>query len=128
MGFLQFNPDGTLKISEEMQSEKDREKDCIIITKEQISVKPAKAQIKIRFPEKVESPGKVLMLYDNLSREISSDAMHRMEQTNEQTFAVKIYNGSMTMYSTLDSLAYGFKEALSAGNSNGVIIKGAWGK
>ena len=127
MGFLQFNPDGSLKLSEEQSAEKEKERRSIIITKEQISVKPAKAQIRIRFPEKVENPGKIFMLYDNLSREISSDANHKIIQMNEQTFVIKVDEGSWSMYSSLDSLAYGFREALSVGNGNDVVIKGSWG-
>ena len=125
MGFLQFNPDGSLKLTQEQSYEKEREKQSIVITKEQISTKPARAQIRIRFPSKVENPRKVFMLYDNLSREISSDAMHKMQQLNEQTFIIKIENGSWSMYTTLDFLVRGFKEALSIDN-NKIIIKGAW--
>jgi hypothetical protein len=126
MGFLQFNPDGSLKLNAEQSYEKEREKQSIVITREQISTKPAKAQIRIRFPEKVGNPRKVFMLYDNLSREISSDAMHKIEQINEQTFIIRIDSGSWSMYSTLDFLARGFKEALSIDSNNRIIIKGAW--
>jgi hypothetical protein len=126
MGFLQFNPDGSLKLTQEQSYEKEREKQSIVITKEQISTKPAKAQIRIRFPEKVENTKKVFMLYDNLSREISSDAMHKMEQINEQTFIIKVDQGSWSMYTTLDFLVRGFKEALSINNQNKIIIKGSW--
>jgi hypothetical protein len=127
MGFLQFNPDGSLKVTQEQSYEKEREKQIIVITREQISLKPAKAQIRIRFPQKVENPRKVFMLYDNLSREIPSDAMHKIEQINEQTFIIKIDNGSWSMYSTLDFLVRGFKDALSINNPNKIILKGAWG-
>lgn len=126
MGFLQFNPDGSLKLNEEQSYEKEREKQSIVITKEQISTKPAKAQIRIRFPSKVENPRKVLMLYNNLSREMPSDAIHKIEQINEQTFIIKIDNGSWSMYSTLDFLVRGFKEALNIDYPNRIIIKGAW--
>ena len=126
MSFLQFNPDGSLKLTEEQSYEKEREKQSIIITREQISTKPAKAQIRIRFPEKVENSRKVFMLYDNLSREISSDAIHKIEQTNEQTFIIKINEGSWSMYTTLDFLVRGFKEALGMDSRNKIIIKGAW--
>lgn len=125
MGFLQFNSDGSLKLNEKQSYEKEREKQSIVITREQINTKPAKAQIRIRFPQKVENPRKVFMLYENLSREFPSDAMHKIEQINEQTFIIKIDNGSWSMYSTLDFLVRGFKEALSIENSN-IIIKGAW--
>lgn len=126
MGFLQFNSDGSLKLTKEQSYEKEKEKQSISITREQISIKPAKAQIRIRFPERVENPRKVFMLYDNLSREISSDAVHKIEQTNEQTFIIKIDSGSWSMYTTLDFLARGFKEALSINNQNRVILKGTW--
>lgn len=126
MGFLQFNPDGSLKLTEGQSYEKEKEKQSILITREQISIKPAKAQIRIRFPERVENPRKVFMLYDNLSREISSDAMHKIEQTNEQTFIIKIDSGSWSMYTTLDFLARGFKEALSVDDRNRILIKGTW--
>ena len=126
MGFLQFNPDGSLKLTKEQSYEKEREKQSIIITREQISTKPAKAQIRIRFPEKVENSRKVFMLYDNLSREISSDAIHKIEQTNEQTFIIKINEGSWSMYTTLDFLVRGFKEALSVDSKNRIILKGTW--
>lgn len=125
MGFLQFNSDGSLKLNEKQSYEKEREKQSIVITREQISTKPAKAQIRIRFPQKVENTKKVFMLYENLSREFSSDAMHKIEQINDQTFIIGIDNGSWSMYSTLDFLVRGFKEALSIDNSN-IIIKGAW--
>ncbi len=125
MGFLQFNPDGSLKLNKEQSYEKEREKQSIVITREQISVKPAKALIRIRFPEKVENPRKVFMLYNNLSREISSDAMHKIEQINEKTFIIKIETGSWSMYATLDFLVRGFKEALSIDNKN-IIIRGTW--
>lgn len=126
MGFLQFNPDGSLKLNEKQIYEKEREEQSIVITREQISTKPAKAQIRIRFPEKVENPRKVFMLYDNLSREISSDAIHKIQQINEQTFIIKIDNGSWSMYSTLDSFVRGFKDALSIDSHKIIIIKGAW--
>ncbi len=125
MGFLQFNPDGSLKLTPEQRYEKEKENQGIVITREQISIKPAKAQIRIRFPERIENPRKVLMLSDNLSREISSDAIHKIEQINEQTFIIKIDNGSFSMYTTLDFLIRGFKEALSVDNKN-IIIKGTW--
>jgi hypothetical protein len=126
MSFLQFNPDGSLKLTQEESYEKEREKQSIVITREQISTNPAKAQIRIRFPQRVENPRKVFMLYDNLSREISSDAMHKMQQLNEQTFIIKIENGSLSMYTTLDFLVRGFKEALSIDSRNRILIKGAW--
>ncbi len=125
MGFLQFNPDGSLKLSEAQTYEKEREKQSIVITREQISVKPAKAQIRIRFPNNVENSRKVFMLYNNLSREVSSDSIHKFEQMNEQTFILKIENGSWSMYTTLDFFVRGFKEALSIDNPK-IIIKGAW--
>jgi len=124
MGILQFNSDGSLKLTDGQNAEKELEKESIIITREQISVKPAKAQIRIRFPNKVENPNKVIMLYDNLSREISSEAIHKINQANEQTFIIKVDEGSWSMYSTLDSLTYGFREALS--HENKVLIKGSW--
>lgn len=126
MGFLQFNPDGSLKLTKEQSYEKEREKQSIIITREQISTKPAKARIRIRFPEKVENPRKVFMLYSNLSREMSSDAMHKIEQINEQTFIIKVENGSWSMYTALDFFVRGFKEALSVDSRNRIILKGAW--
>ena len=126
MGFLQFNPDGSLKLTEGQSYEKEREQQSIVITREQISTKPAKAQIRIRFPERVENPRKVFMLYDNLSREISSDAMHKIEQINEQTFLIKVDNGSWSMYTTLDFLVRGFKDALSIDCKKRIILKGNW--
>lgn len=125
MGFLQFNPDGSLKLSEAQTYEKEREKQSIVITREQISVKPAKAQIRIRFPNKIENSRKVFMLYNNLSREIRSDTIHKMEQINEQTFTLTVDDGSWSMYTTLDFFVRGFKEALSIDNPK-IIIKGAW--
>jgi hypothetical protein len=126
MGFLQFNPDGSLKLTKEQSYEKEIEKQSIIITREQISTKPAKAQIRIRFPQKVENPKKVFMLYENLSREISSDSIHKIQQINEQTFIIKIDAGSWSMYTTLDYLVRGFKDSLSIESQNRIIIKGAW--
>ncbi len=126
MGFLQFNSDGSLKLTGEQGYEKEREKRSVVLTREQISIKPARAQIRIRFPERVENPKRVVMLYENLSREISSDAVHKIEQINEQTFIIKIDSGSWSMYSTLDFLIREFKEALSTDYPNRIIIKGTW--
>lgn len=126
MGFLQFNSDGSLKLTGKQGYEKEREKRSVVLTREQISIKPARAQIRIRFPERVENPKRVVMLYENLSREISSDALHKIEQINEQTFIIKIDSGSWSMYSTLDFLIREFKEALSIDYQNRIIINGTW--
>lgn len=126
---LEFNPDGTLKLSSGQIAQKEIEEKSIIIAREQLSEKPAKAQIRISFPEDLENPQKVKEFYDKIDYFEFSEVFHEFQQVNRRTFIVKVVKGSMRMYSLLNFMMMCFRSKFgqdsSFGNKN-VILKGRW--
>ena len=60
---LEFNPDGSLKLTSGQIKQNETEKKSVVITREQISVKPAKAQIRIRFPDGMDGIDELINFY-----------------------------------------------------------------
>ena len=128
---LQFNPDGSLKLTDHQVKQNEAEKNSIIITKEQISEKPAKAQIRIRFPNDLQNPQEIINFYHKIDYYQFRSVDHSINQLDKRTFVIKVDQGSFLMYSLLDYLAMCFREKLSNGagfNQGGVLVRGSWSK
>lgn len=127
---LEFNPDGSIKLTAAQASQKEMEDKSIVITREQLSEKPARAQIRISFPEDLENPEEVRMFYQKIDSSEFGEVFHSFEQVNRRTFVVKVERGSMRMYSLLNFMMMCFKgkyENLSNfRNPQRVILKGGW--
>lgn len=127
---LEFNPDGSLKLSASQSAQKDIENRSVVISREQLSEKPARAQIKIRFPEPVTSPDSVLAFYYKIDNSQFRDVEHKMEKVNDQTFIIKVEKGSMLMYNLLNFMMMCFKSKLEQASELGpgkkVILQGRW--
>ncbi len=127
---LEFNPDGSMKLTPKQMEEKEIEGKSIVITREQLSEKPAKAQIKIIFPEDLENPQEVRDFYDKIDYSEFGEVFHEFHKINDRTFTVVVSKGTMRMYSLLNLMAMCFKskfEQLSDfRNQKKVILKGKW--
>ena len=122
---LEFNPDGSMKLTDKQVMQKEAEEQSVIITREQISVKPAKAQIRIKFPEE----GKVdnlISFYGKIEEGQFRSVEHSIEKIDEKTFIVKINKGSMLMYGLLNYLIGCFRSKLINSNCGKIIVKGSW--
>jgi len=127
---FEFNPDGTLKLSSEQEFQKKIENESIVITREQLSVKPARAQIRIVFPKDLENPLEIINFYNKIDDSSFMEVAHKIEKVNNRTFIVKVENGSMRMYNLLNFILMCFKgkyERLSDfRNKQEVILRGSW--
>lgn len=125
---LEFNSDGSIKFSENQIKQNELEKQNIVITREQISVKPAKAQIRIKFPEDVQNPDEIIKFYNIIDDSEFKSVDHSISQIDKQTFIIKVDRGSMLMYGLLNFLIDCFKGHLSQRlrYNQGVIVKGIW--
>ena len=123
---LEFNPDGSIKLPECQIKQNELEGKSIVITREQISVKPAIAQIKIRFPEDVQNPGEIVRFYNIIDCSEFRSVDHSISQPDKRTFLIKVDKGSMLMYGLLNFLAECFKRHLSQKFGQSVVVKGFW--
>jgi len=121
---LEFNPDGSIKLPDCQVKQNELEKGSIVITREQISVKPAVAQIRIRFPEDV-NPSEIVGFYNIIDCSEFRSVDHSISQADKRTFLIKVDKGSMLMYGLLNFVAECFKRHLSQKFGN-VIVKGFW--
>jgi len=123
---LEFNPDGSLKLTAGQTRQSEIEKRSIVITKEQISEKPARAQLRIRFPEDVKNPDEIInfyhKIYDNQFRSVE----HSISQFDGKTFIIKVDTGSMLMYGLLNFMTDCFRDRLA--QKQNVVVKGSWTK
>ena len=87
---LEFNPDGSLKLNASQAKDQELEKKSIIITREQISEKPAKAQIRIRFPEDVKNPDEIINFYYKIQDSQFKSVDHSISQFDKRTFLIKV--------------------------------------
>ena len=128
---IEFNPDGSLKLTSGQIKQYEDEKNSIIITKEQISEKPAKAQIRIRFPNDINYPEEITNFYHKIDYYQFRSVDHSINQLDKRTFIIKVDQGSFLMYNLLDYVAMCFREKLSNGanfNKGGVLVRGSWVK
>ncbi|MBU2522870.1 MAG: hypothetical protein KKE23_01100 [Nanoarchaeota archaeon] len=128
---LQFNPDGSLKLTDGQIKQQETEKNSIIITKEQISEKPAKAQIRIRFPNDLQNPQEIINFYHKIDYYQFRSVDHSISQIDGKTFVIKVDKGSFLMYNLLDYITMCFRDKLSNGarfGEGGVLVRGSWAK
>ena len=125
---LEFNPDGSLKLNASQAKDQELEKKSIIITREQISEKPAKAQVRIRFPEDIQNPDELVRFYNKIDDSQFSSVDHSISQADGRTFIIKVYQGSMLMYSLLNFMIECFKMRFEQDirYEQKVIVKGIW--
>jgi len=127
---IEFNPDGSLKLTSRQTQQKEIEEKSIIITREQISEKPAKAQVRITFPNDLENPEEIRSFYNKIDDSQFGGVFHKFEQVNRRSFLIKVEEGSMQMYSLLNFMMMCFKskfENLSdLRNKQTVVLKGRW--
>jgi len=125
---LEFNPDGSLKLTDSQTREQELEKDSVIITREQISQKPAKVQIRIKFPEDIQNPDEILDFYHRIDCSRFASVAHSIGHANSRTFIIKVDEGSMLMYSLLNFMVEGFKMRFEQDlrNQRRVIVRGIW--
>lgn len=124
---LQFNPDGSLKLTDHQIRQQEVEKQSVTITKEQISEKPAIAQIRIKFPNTSFNPHEITHFYHKIDYYQFRSVDHSMNQIDPKTFIIKVDKGSLLMYQLLDYVSTCFKERLS-GQGHNVLVRGSWSK
>ena len=123
---LDFNPDGSLKLSSDQTKQTELERHSIVITKEQISEKPAKAQIRIRFPEDIKNPEALIDFYHKIQDYQFRSVEHSIGQIDSRTLVVKVDRGSMLMYGLLNFMTDCFRDRLAERQK--VVVKGSWTK
>jgi len=125
---LQFNPDGSLKLNASQTHDQELEKRSIVITKEQISVKPAIAQVRIKFPENVQNPNDIISFYNVIDDSQFKSVDHSIHQIDERTFLIKVDKGSMLMYNLLNFMIECFKMRFEQDirYKRSVVVKGSW--
>jgi len=125
---LEFNSDGSIKLSDAQIRQNDVEKQSVIITREQISIKPAVAQIRIRFPEYVQNPDEIIDFYYKIEDSQFNSVEHSIHKIDEKTFLIKVDKGSMLMYSLLNFMIDCFKMRFEQdiGCKQSVVVKGSW--
>ena len=124
---LQFNPDGSLKLTDSQLKQQELEKQSVTITKEQISEKPAIAQIRIRFPNTSFLSQDIINFYHKIDYYQFRSVDHSISQIDPKTFIIKVDKGSFLMYQLLDYVSTCFKERLS-GQGHRVLVRGSWSK
>ena len=126
---LEFNPDGSLKLSAVQLKDQEMEKISVVITREQISDKPAKAQLRIKFPEDVQSPNEILHFYSIIDDSQFDSVEHSISQIDSRTFIIKVDKGDMLMYSLLNFMVDCFKMKFEQDIrfKRSVVVKGIWG-
>jgi hypothetical protein len=124
---LEFNPDGTIKLPENQIRQQQLDRQSIVITREQISVKPARAQIRIKLPETMENES-LINFYSKIDDSEFKSVEHSIQKIDEHTFVIKVDKGAMLMYGLLNFLIDCFKSKLSNSGCNKVIVRGMWAK
>ena len=124
---LEFNPDGSLRRTSGQVEQDEADKKSLVISREQISEKPARALIKIKFPEPLSNPREVFDFYDKIDDSQFRDVFHELQQIDDRTFIVKVDRGCMMMYSLLNFMMMCFRDKFE-GRFPGrkVILKGKW--
>ena len=124
---IQFNEDGSLKISSSLLRIKQEEKESIVLRRVQINTNnPAIAQLVIEFPEDMNNPKKIINYYNGIKNNKFSSVDHNIKQTDKRTFIIEVKNGSKYMYSLLNHLLECFRDELR--KENKVIERGTWDK
>ena len=125
---MEFNPDGSLRRTAGQVQQDESEKRSLVITREQLSEKPAKAQIRIRFPVEVKNPEEVIRFYDTIDSGQFRSVDHELKQIDERTFVVRVDRGSMLMYGLLNFMVECFRDKYGQGLRYGqtAIVKGRW--
>lgn len=123
---LQFNHDGSLKLTSEQIKQNELEKQSILIIKEQISEKPAKARVVIKFPENIQNPSEIIDFYHKIQDDQFRSVEHSISQLDGKTFSVSVNQGSMLMYGLLNFMVDCFRDRLS--QKGQVFVKGSWAK
>lgn len=121
---IEFNPDGSIKFSENQAKQNELEKQSIVIIREQISVKPAKAQLRVRFPDN-SGINELMNFYYKINDYQYRSVEHSIQSIDSRTFVVKVEQGSMLMYGLLNFIAECFKGKLS-NDGKKVIVRGSW--
>ena len=125
---LEYNPDGSLKLTSGQMGQQELEKQSIVITREQLSEKPAKAQIRISFPEDVKNPQGIIDFYNKIDCSQFREVSHEIYKLSDRTFVVKVDKGSMMMYTLLNFMMMCFKTKFEQESmyKQKVILKGKW--
>jgi len=125
---IEFNPDGSLKLTAGQAKEKELEQKSIVISREQISLKPARAQIRIQFPEDIPDPGEIMNFYDKIDDYQFRSVDHSIGMVDKRTFIIKVDQGSMMMYGLLNFMIECFKMRFEQDirYKRNVIVRGAW--
>lgn len=123
---LEFNPDGSLKLTLGQVKDQEIEKRSIIITREQVSVKPAKAQVRIKLPENFQNPEEIVKFYSVIDDYQFRSVEHSIQQMGDRTFLIKVDKGSMLMYELLNFIIDCFKSKYGINENQNVIIRGTW--
>jgi len=123
---LEFNPDGTLRLSGVQTAQVEAERHSVVISREQISEKPAKAQISVTFPEAVSNKQEVLDFYNKIDDSQFNEVSHEFKWLSDRTFIIKVERGSMMMYSLLNFIMMCFKSRCENHYGKKVVLKGRW--
>ena len=121
---LEFNADGIIKLSDAIVKQNEIEERSVVITREQISVKPAIAQARIRLPEHAQNVDEMISFYYKIAVSQFKVVEHSVQKVDDRTFLIKVEKGSMMMYSLLNFMIDCFKSKLSGiGQNQKVILK-----
>ena len=124
---LEFNRDGSLKISKELIKSKQIERESIVLRRVQVNINnPAIAQVRIEYPKDIENPRKIIDYYKQIRNKRFQSVEHTIRQVDKKTFVIEVRNGTKYMYSSLEYLIKCFESKLKT--KNNVIITGVWDK
>ncbi|MFA5084544.1 MAG: hypothetical protein WC475_04180 [Candidatus Paceibacterota bacterium] len=123
---LEFNPDGSIKLSDAQARQNEIERQSFIIAREQISVKPAIAQVRITLPECARKIDEMISFYYKIDVSRFESVEHSAHKIDERTLLIKVDKGSMLMYGLLNFMIDCFKSKLSQEQGQRVIVRGSW--
>ena len=120
---LEFNRDGSLKISKELIKSKQIERESIVLRRVQVNINnPAIAQVRIEYPKDIENPRKIIDYYKQIRNKRFQSVEHTIRRIDKKTFVIEVRNGTKYMYSSLEYLIKCFESKLKT--ENNIIITG----
>ena len=120
---LEFNRDGSLKISKELIKSKQIERESIVLRRVQVNINnPAIAQVRIEYPKDIENPRKIIDYYKQIRNKRFQTVGHTIRRIDKKTFVIEVRNGTKYMYSSLEYLIKCFESKLKT--ENNIIITG----
>jgi len=117
---MEFNPDGSIKLSPKTLKNKETEKNNIVLRRVQLSTKPAIAQLKIEFPD--NSQRDIISHYNWIKNNKFQSVEHNLKQEGN-TYIIEV-KGSKFMYSFLEFMIQCYLQKYETDKP--VLIRGSW--